>query len=428
MEFSQSPAANTVTIGTFPLGLALEESADGYFVVTRMARTLGALRPGHELINMNGVSLGSMSLKELEGRLAQLRKERKTVTFTYRVPPDEMDGPLFMPFDVPGSDPACCIDQATAMTDSDKFPGRITTIRAPMAAQFTHAVNTNDIITPNDLKKTIINIDSRFRDSDQQTATNFTYRMDPQIKNIIRIKLVSIEFPNVFYTFSEHLGNTRFTIKYGALTAPVIIEGGNYTPTDIQTAIQAKLVVATGLLGIPAPGLAIAIDNYSATTKITAPVVFSIDFTPPTTINYNFSGLGWNLGFTKCIYSGASSYTGESVIDMFGEQYVLFQLNGFNNVEHRMKDKNIIPAFAKLIFKSTKFEMNYDDSSNFLTKEIIFAQPHNLSQLTVSFVDAYGTVIDNDGLHISFALEVTEVMNCKLYDYYRNYLLQQVRY
>jgi hypothetical protein len=427
MEFSQSPAANTVTIGTFPLGLALEESADGYFVVTRMARALGELRPGHELINMNGVSLGSMSLKELEGRLAQLRKERKTVTFTYRVPPDDMDGPLFMPFDVL-ADPACCTEQATAMTDSDKFPGRITTIRAPMQTQFTHAVNTNDIITPNDLKKTIINIDSRFRDSDQQTSTNFTYRMDPQIKNIIRIKLVSIEFPNVFYTFSQHLGNTRFTIKYGALTAPITIEDGNYTPTDIQTAIQAKLVVATGLLSIPAPGLVMAIDGYSSLVTITAPVVFSLDFTPSLATNYNSSGLGWNLGFTKCIYTGATSYTGESVIDMFGEQYVLFQLNGFNNVEQRMKDKNIIPAFAKIVFKSTKFSMNYDDSSNFLTKEIIFAQPHNLSQLTVSFVDAYGTVINNDGLHISFALEVTEVMNCKLYDYYRNYLLQQLRY
>jgi len=417
MDYSQSPASNTVTIGSFPLGLALQESEDGYFVVTNMARSLGALQRGHELIAMNGASLANMSLKDLEKLLGQLRKERKTVTFTYRRPPDDANGPLFMPFDEPMGDPKCCTDQTTAMTESNNLPERITTIRtsAAMPIHFTHAVNTTDLITPNDLKKTIINIDSRFRDSDQQTSTNFTYRMDPQIKNVIRIKLVSIEFPNVFYTFSQSRGNTQFSVSIGGSSVPILIDDGNYSMTTIQTAIQASLDIASPLLGIPSPGLAIAVDPYNGRVSISAPVTFTLDFGGYT--------LGRALGFNGGIYSGTLSYTGESTLDIYGEQYALFQLNDFNNVEQRMKDKNIVMAFAKIILKSGKFAVNYDDSSNLLTKEIIFAQPNNLSQLTIIFRDAYGGIINNGGIHISFALEVTEVMNCKLYDYYRNYLL-----
>jgi hypothetical protein len=428
MEFDSAGPNNTVTINSFPLGLALEESDNGYFIVNKMTRILGSLRVGHELMSLNGASLANMRLKELEKKLHELKAEGKVVTFTFRTAPEDINGPLFLPFDEATTDKNLSIDQTTAMTETNNFPSRLTTIRTspPIPITYTHQVNANDIITPNDLKKTIINIDSRFRDNfEKQTDTNFTYRLDPQIKNIIRIKLASIEFPNIFYTFSDEQGNTRFIITYNGISAPVIIQDGNYSISDIQIAIQTKLNVATSFLGVPAPGFILTIDAFNGSVTITAPVVFSLDFTPPVTTNYNTSGLGGNLGFKNCIYSGALTYTGESIINIFGEQYVLFQLNDYNNVEQRMKDKNIIPAFAKIILKSSKFSVNYDDPSNYLTKEIIFAQPHNLSLLSVSFTDAYGTVINNDGVHISFALEITEVMNAKLYDYYRNYLLEK---
>jgi len=235
--------------------------------------------------------------------------------------------------------------------------------------------------------------------------------MDPQIKNVIRIKLVSIEFPNVFYTFSP--GNTQFSLSVSGTSTPVLIDSGNYTMMTIQAAIQDSLDVAMSVLGIT--GLAIQIDPASGLVTISADSEFSMDFTAST--------FGRALGFNKNTYSGEFIYTGESTLNIYGEQYVLFQLNDFNNVEQRMKDKNIVMAFAKIVLKSGKFAVNYDDSSNFLTKEIIFTQPNNLSQLTIIFRDAYGSVINNGGINISFALEVTEVMNCKLYDYYRNYLL-----
>jgi hypothetical protein len=337
---------------------------------------------------------------------------------------------LFSPFNHQGLDRECCIDQGTAMTGKGEIiADTITTIIQPMKTNYTHVVNTNDVITPNDLRKTIVNIDSRFRDDHvKQTDMNFTYRLNPQFKNVLRIKLASVEIPNIFYTFADNLGNTAFKVIANNMSAPVVITPGNYAVSDLQTIIQAKLNVATTMLGIPAPGLKITVDGQSGLVTFSSPVVFSIDFTPPSGTNFNASGLGWNLGFKNPMYFNALVFTGESCIDMFGEQYVLFQLNGYNNVEQRMKDKNFITAFAKIILRSSKFTVNYDDSSNFLTKEIIFPQPQNLSLLTVAFRDSYGNIINNNGVTISFALEITEVMNCKLYDYYRNYLIERTRF
>jgi hypothetical protein len=38
-------------------------------------------------------------------------------------------------------------------------------------------------------------------------------------------------------------------------------------------------------------------------------------------------------------------------------------------------------------------------------------------------MDPYGDVIDLNCMDFSFSIEITEVLNIKLYDFYRNYIL-----
>jgi PDZ domain len=413
----------------YPLGIELENSENGYFRVKQIQPTSaarGTLRIGHEILQVDGKSTFEMSLIEFKQTIEENRDAGEPTRIMYRLPPEDVRGPLYQPFQVPASDRTSIDQTAVARPAGDV----ITTFQAQpeLNTTFTHPIGTNDVMNPNDLKKTIINIDSRFRDySPNESDTNFTYRLQPQFKNVIRIRLASIEFPNIFYTFARYLGNITFSLIYSGNKLPVTIDEGNYTVTDLQSTIQTKFNVYNTLYSIPGLGFRIAIDSFTGLVTISSTVTFGIDFTPPVDTNYNYSGIGWNLGFRQLIYSGSTSYTSEAIIDVFGEQYILFRLNDFNNVEQRLADKTIITAFAKIILRAGKFTMAYDDSSNFVTKEIVFPQPQNLSQLQVSFTDAYGTVIDNDGIHVSFALEVTEVMNCKLYDYYRNYLLHQTR-
>ena len=51
-----------------------------------------------------------------------------------------------------------------------------------------------------------------------------------------------------------------------------------------------------------------------------------------------------------------------------------------------------------------------------------FPSPVDLTVLNIRLVDAYGEVIDMNGVDYSFTLEITEVLNVKLYDFYRNYI------
>jgi hypothetical protein len=64
----------------------------------------------------------------------------------------------------------------------------------------------------------------------------------------------------------------------------------------------------------------------------------------------------------------------------------------------------------------------YDDGSTLLSNEIIFPSPVDINFLNIKLVDPYGEVIDLVGMNFSFSLEITEVLNTKLYDFYRNYI------
>ena len=68
--------------------------------------------------------------------------------------------------------------------------------------------NANDVINSNDLRKRILNIDSRFRNNYKDPSTDFSFQLEHTYKNIIRLRVASIEIPNIFYVFSTAKSNT----------------------------------------------------------------------------------------------------------------------------------------------------------------------------------------------------------------------------
>ena len=63
------------------------------------------------------------------------------------------------------------------------------------------------------MENVLVNIDSRFRDRlKYPNAAKFTYRMSEKIKNCKYIRMSSIEFPNLYHTFSSKKLNTYFYI------------------------------------------------------------------------------------------------------------------------------------------------------------------------------------------------------------------------
>lgn len=328
-------------------------------------------------------------------------------------------------------------------------------------------LNANDVISSNDLRKRIINIDSRFRQDLISPTTDFMYRFDTPYKNVIRVRVASVEIPNMYYTFSEpHYNNTYFSISAydynGTLRQVQIkIRDGNYTAVDLLTEIQNKLYTELlipygiyvdvypdpiqiktvfsilGTVNIPPSGTTpswppttFTWTNIKATYATKDPNPFQLNFSVPRLRlrPYN-NGLGFHLGFRQNMYTvttpgitaGSFLIKSESCIDVIGDMYCFLAVDDFNTVSQQTSE-NSFECLAKIIIREEKGNAIYDDGSTFLSNDVIFPSPVDIKTLRVQLRDPYGNIIDLNDMNFSFSLEVTEVMNTKLYEFYRNYI------
>ena len=311
--------------------------------------------------------------------------------------------------------------------------------------------NANDVMNPNDLRRRLLNVDSRFRSNPSDPVGNFQYRLEHTYKNVIRIRVASVEIPNTFYTFTTAHQNTTFTVETKDeagidRSMTVSISDGNYTANELITEIQNKLnagfrdtfgifivislntntakitIKNTGVMPLPYTSGAVPTVNANPTT-------FTFLVSPPSIFN-NSLGLGYNLGYRNPTYNATIDTTGalttysiiaEAVVNVIGDTYLLLGINDLHTVEHRTTT-NYMQMLAKVVVREDKNMVIYDDFGSCITNEIIFPQPQNLSILNITLKDPYGGIVDLNGLDYSFTLEITEVQNTRLYDFYRNYI------
>lgn len=303
--------------------------------------------------------------------------------------------------------------------------------------------NANDVINSNDLRKRILNIDSRFRNNPLSPPTDFSFKLDHNYKNIIRLRVASIEIPNMFYVFSK--SNTSFIIKaYDITSIPreglITIPEGNYTSQEIVNIIQdvldtnlknpfgifitISLNTNTGKITFTNNGVSSYPVTSSMVTPTDPPKPFILDFLTNKhykTRTHNF-GLGYNLGFRQKLYKTSDTFiTSEACIDVVGDTYMFLSVNDLHTVEQKT-NTNYLQCLAKIIIREEKHCVIYDDGGTLLSNEIIFPSPTDLSILNIQLLDPYGDIIDLCNMNFSFSLEITEVLNTRLYDFYRNYI------
>jgi hypothetical protein len=308
--------------------------------------------------------------------------------------------------------------------------------------------NANDVIASTDLKKHIINVDSRFRNTQLESPTNFIYQFAHPYKNIIRMRVASVEIPQPWYAFSATKRNIAFSMKAYDITdtivsIPVAIAPANYTTSSLVGAIQAEfdriaaergvffdasLNPVTQRLTIRTLGCA-AVGSSVPTVD---PSPFTLDFT---VVGYEKRaadwGLGYNLGFRDRVvsvdYADVSASTDVYVVapcpvDVTGDLYALLGINEYYTVEHRTND-DYVQALAKVICSRTAGgSILFDSGYTVLTNDYVFPSPADLKSIQIRLVDAYGVPVELACSNFSFSLEVTEVTNLKLYETYRNYL------
>jgi hypothetical protein len=114
--------------------------------------------------------------------------------------------------------------------------------------------------------KRIISIDSQYREDHRTLSTDFTFNLSDPLKDVVSLKLYSIQIPYTWWTINANYGSNLIYIKgnspginTGDFDIPVSITAGNYEQNELVSAINESL--KTALLTQP--------DVSFGTTKIT---------------------------------------------------------------------------------------------------------------------------------------------------------------
>jgi hypothetical protein len=272
------------------------------------------------------------------------------------------------------------------------------------------------------MNNNLYNIDSKFRNkTSYPNSANFVYnRMDQTVgttsivepfneKNVIEMKISSLELPNTIYYITSTRGNN--SIQIGATT--YTIPNGSYSKLKLIETINA-LITATNT------SLSYSITTNKVTISKTGVGNVTITFTSSGT---DYPSLGNILGFTTTpitVLSGTSS-AATNVSTNTQQTYIFLRINDFGNIIN--KNRRYV---AKIVLENNTTISDEVDNGiiNILTNQyklitniIKFDQPTDIQNLSISLEDEYGNTIDLNGSEWSFTLDTTIITNTILKNY-----------
>ena len=295
-----------------------------------------------------------------------------------------------------------------------------------------------------------LSFDTKFRPNYfKSSPSNFKMVLATPLKNVVSMRLVSLEFPNVVYDIDNALGTNEFAVIYRSSTnesfggidstSPgnlgedyakskyniVDLDDGGYKITyKIPSGnYQSNMIVAALNNFNTLDGLNFSIDIKTGRTVIsydlsgselteTVGPTFDLDFTntiePTIPITKN---LGWKLGFRQLKYSGSTTYISEAPADLGGQKVLFFCVDDYRtnvteNVsivyEKSFMNRNIL---ARIPLRQGKFVVIYDNGSDNIRKSREYFGPVTIDKLHFRLLDEYGMDIRQGYSDYSFGLE-----------------------
>ena len=300
--------------------------------------------------------------------------------------------------------------------------------------------------------KRVVNINTKFRNNYTTTvSTNFSLELPSTIKKVVSMKLVDTQFPEMVYTVSSKLGSNLFIID----NSYIDISNGSYSSESIVTEINKHISTFNKKLSYNEnDGLMTFTDLSGESFDLDFNYIPGICPQVPSNINKDQLTLGWLLGFRgnylskinatisnklykvrtsrpsikqnnylknniQCcseliknevdisnIYTGNSSYTGESLFDPHGTRYFLISINDFHNNHDNafvspfqfqtLADNNIIAKISTECCYKCCIEH----------PERIYFGPTDITKLEIKIYDEYGRIIDINNADYSLTLEL----------------------
>lgn len=263
------------------------------------------------------------------------------------------------------------------------------------------------------MENLIFNISSAQRDKIKYPdVANFEIPLPSNIKNIIYMKMTSIEIPYVFYTFQENYNNVSFTIRHtnNTLSDIITLDNGNYTSDLLVDFITNKLNIINTNRGT---NFVISLSFINGHITFTNDTEFTLDFTR--TGDTRYDGINLNLGFINELYTG-TSIEGESVLNVVGTNYVFIKINNIPNIY----DTTVNNAFAKLLLNTDKYNIYYEGNESYVSKTKQFRKPENFSKISIQLVDHNNEQVYVGCHTLSLTIELGYIYDLKLYQQIHN--------
>ena len=96
--------------------------------------------------------------------------------------------------------------------------------------------------------KRIISIDSQYRDDKRTLSTEFTFNLSDPLKDVVSLKLYSVQIPYTWYTINNNFGSNFFVLKgdvdginNGNHDYQIDIAAGNYSPQSLNDTINESI-------------------------------------------------------------------------------------------------------------------------------------------------------------------------------------------
>ena len=256
------------------------------------------------------------------------------------------------------------------------------------------------------------NIDSKFRNiTSYPNSSDFvfnkvdeliagSYNVEPfNEKNVIEMKLSSLEIPNTIYYILSSRGNN--TLKIGA--TDIVVPNGSYTKKELVDYLYTILTTNSIDISYLSTTCKVTIINNSGDT-----ITFPVSGT-------NYYSLGQILGFltTDTIIDGSTSIASNTMRDpQFS--YFFLRINDFGNIINKNR------RYVSKILTDSKSRYNSYNQETFITlmnNVIKFDQPIDIVNLKIGLEDEFGNNVSLNGNDWSFTLELTVITNTILKNY-----------
>jgi hypothetical protein len=278
----------------------------------------------------------------------------------------------------------------------------------------------NGVINPLK-KKTITNtfaINTMFRDFDSKFATDCLINLPYTIKDVISMKVVSFELPQVIYLVNPGSNFIDFYEQTTNIEGRVIFPEGNYNYTSLSTMMTTEINLQLGT----GNRFSVSIDPVTFKTTISNSTYdFNMILSNQLSMFTNYKTIGWILGFRNPnLYINKKTYTSESLFNPCPTDYLFLEVNDFNYSSasrliglflDNFLDKNII---AKLPYKNCGCSLPSLDKCTtiFLNEENIISSvrnyfgPIHLQKLAIRLLNQFGEIVDLHHRDFSFTLEM----------------------